>query len=257
MLGVVGMPDAGKGRFLSMFRERKPVMAMLHLKGTSPDDVLERMKRELDTYVTEGVDAVIVEDYFGTYGDMRRALAYIEQTKPDIVYGVNCLNIDARGFELAGEFGAAFVQLDSVVGHVKPRDEEALAAFLELFRSRYEGCVLGGVRFKYQPVLSERSLEEDLEIAKGRCDAVAVTQDATGQETSLDKIRAFREGLGDFPLIVAAGVTPENLKESFKIADGAVVGSYFKDTYRDDGELSAEHVRTFMDAVRKVREECA
>ncbi len=224
------MPETGKGRFLSMFRERKPVMAMLHLKGTSPDDVLERMKRELDIYVSEGVDAVIVEDYFGTYGDMRRALAYIEQTKPDIVYGVNCLNVDAMGFELAGEFGAAFVQLDSVVGHVKPRDEEALAAFLELFRSRYAGCVLGGVRFKYQPV---------------------------GQETSLDKIRAFRAGLGDFPLIVAAGVTPENLKESFRIADGAVVGSYFKDSYRDDGELSAEHVRTFMDAVRAVREECA
>ena len=103
----------------------------------------------------------------------------------------------------------------------------------------------------------DRSLEEDLEIAKGRCDAVAVTQDATGQETSLDKIRSFRAGLGDFPLIVAAGVTPENLKESFRIADGAVVGSYFKDSYRDDGELSAEHVRTFMDAVRAVREECA
>ena len=56
---------------------------------------------------------------------------------------------------------------------------------------------------------------------------------------------------------MAAGVTPENLKESFRIADGAVVGSYFKDSYRDDGELSAEHVRTFMDAVRAVREECA
>ncbi|OUN85940.1 BtpA/SgcQ family protein [[Collinsella] massiliensis] len=251
------MPEAEKSRFLSLFRERKPVMAMLHLKGSDPDDVFERMKRELDIYVREGVDAVIVEDYFGTYGDMRRALAYIQETKPDIVYGVNCLNIDAMGFELAMEFDAAFVQLDSVVGHVKPRDEEALAAFLELYRSRYTGCVLGGVRFKYQPVLSERSLEEDLAIARGRCDAVAVTQDATGQETSLDKIRAFRAGLGDFPLIVAAGVTPENLRESFKIADGAVVGSYLKDTHRDDGELSAAHVREFMDAVRRVREECA
>ena len=224
------MPEAEKSGFLSLFRERKPVMAMLHLKGSDPDDVFERMKRELDIYVLEGVDAVIVEDYFGTYGDMRRALAYIQETKPDIVYGVNCLNIDAMGFELAMEFDAAFVQLDSVVGHVKPRDEEAL---------------------------SERSLEEDLAIARGRCDAVAVTQDATGQETSLDKIRAFRAGLGDFPLIVAAGVTPENLRESFKIADGAVVGSYLKDTHRDDGELSAAHVREFMDAVRRVREECA
>ncbi len=252
---VVQVMDA-KG-FLSVFKERKPVMAMLHLKGETPDEVLERAKRELDLYIEGGVDAVIVEDYFGTYGDMRRALEYIREAKSEIVYGVNCLNIDAMGFELAQEFGAAFVQLDSVVGHVKPRDEEALEAFLDLYRGRYDGCVLGGVRFKYQPVLSDRTLEEDLAIARGRCDAVAVTQDATGQETSIDKIRSFRAGLGDFPLIVAAGVTPENARESLIIADGAVVGSYFKDTYHDDGEVSLDHVRAIMDAVRAVREETA
>ncbi len=243
--------------FLAAFKERKPIMAMLHLKGDAPDEVLERAKRELDVYIEGGVDAVIVEDYFGTYGDMRRALEYIRAAGSEIVYGVNCLNIDAMGFELAQEFGAAFVQLDSVVGHVKPRDEEALAAFLDIYRARYDGYVLGGVRFKYQPVLSERSLEEDLAIARGRCDAVAVTQDATGQETSLDKIRAFRAGLGGFPLIVAAGMTPENAHESLRVADGAVVGSYFKDTYRDDGEVSPDHVRVLMDAVRAVREETA
>lgn len=243
--------------FLTAFKERKPIMAMLHLKGDTPDDVLERAKRELDAYIEGGVDAVIVEDYFGTYSDMRRVLEYIRAARSEIVYGVNCLNIDAMGFELAQEFDAAFVQLDSVVGHVKPRDEEGLAAFLDLYRARYDGYVLGGVRFKYQPVLSERSLEEDLAIAQDRCDAVAVTQDATGQETSLDKIRAFRAGLGDFPLIVAAGVTAENARESLRIADGAVVGSYFKDTYRDDGEVSPDHVRALMDAVRAIREETA
>ena len=248
---------AERNGFLSVFKEPKPVMAMPHLKGDSPSDVMERVRREIDIYVEGGVDAVIVEDYFGMYGDMRRALEYIRDERIDIVYGVNCLNIDAMGFELAREFGAAFVQLDSVVGHVKPRDEEALAAFLELNRSRYDGFVLGGVRFKYQPVLSENSLEADLAIARDRCDAVAVTQDATGQETSLEKIRSFRDGLGNFPLIVAAGVTPENLAESFKIADGAVVGSYFKDTYRDDGEVSAEHVKRIMDAVRNMRGEVA
>ena len=37
---VVQVMDA-KG-FLSVFKERKPVMAMLHLKGETPDEVLER-----------------------------------------------------------------------------------------------------------------------------------------------------------------------------------------------------------------------
>lgn len=70
------------------------------------------------------------------------------------------------GFYLAREFECDYIQIDSVVGHVKPRDEYSLQAFFDLMRKEYDGYVLGGVRFKYQPVLSEKSLKEDLEIAK-------------------------------------------------------------------------------------------
>ena len=185
---------------------------------------------------------------------MVRALEYVRTQELPIPYGVNCLNCDPMGFELAMEYGASFVQLDSVVGHVNPRDEASIAAFLELYRNRYQGgYVLGGVRFKYQPVLSENTVEEDLAIAQGRCDAVCVTQDATGQETSMAKIEQFRAALGDFPLIVGAGVTPENAHKSLAVADGAIVGSFFKDTYKDDGEVSAEHIAALMDAVRAIR----
>ena len=65
-------------------------------------------------------------------------------------------------------------------------------------------------RFKHCPYLSGRSLKEDLEIAMTRCDAIAVSQDETGQETSMDKIQEFRNIIGDFPLIVGAGMTADN-----------------------------------------------
>ena len=243
----------GKGSFLDLFKERKPIMAMLHLKGETPHEIDERVKREVDLYVNGGVSAVIVENYFGTYDDMVRALEYVRAQELPIPYGINCLNCDPMGFELAMNYGGSFVQLDSVVGHVKPRDEASIAAFLNLYRSRFAGKVLGGVRFKYQPMLSENTVEEDLVISKGRCDAVCVTQDATGQETSMDKIEQFRAALGDFPLIVGAGVTPENAHKSLAVADGAIVGSYFKDTYKDDGDVSAEHIAALMAAVREIR----
>jgi hypothetical protein len=239
--------------FLGMFSNPKPVMAMLHLKGDDTCDVRRRFARELDIYLRNGVDSVIVEDYFGTYSDMVWGLEYLRERKVGIPYGVNCLNVDAMGFELAMRYGAAYVQLDSVVGHVKPRDEESIQAFLDLYRGRYRGCVLGGVRFKYQPVLSENDLDTDLRIAEKRCDAVAVTQDATGQETSLDKIRAFRAGLGDFPLIVAAGVTAENAAASLAVADGMVVGSYFKRDGKDSGEVDESRVAEFMRTIRAIR----
>lgn len=237
----------------SIFKNTKPVFGMLHLKGDNREDIFERFKKELQIYLDCGIDAVILENYFGDYDNLVDALEYISKLDLEIPYGVNCLNIDQMGFYLAQKYHAAFVQVDSVVGHVKPRDEATLREFFKMMRNYYDGYVFGGVRFKYQPMLSEKTVEEDLEIAKTRCDAVCVTQDRTGQETSMEKIIQFRNGLGDFPLIVAAGVTADNIEKQFEYADAVIVGSYFKDNYKDEGELCAEHVREILDIVENIR----
>ena len=242
-----------KKQFLDIVRHKKPILAMLHLKGDDAQDVLERAKREIELYRENGVDAVIVESYYGNYYDMERVLAYLQKADLDLIYGVNCLNVDPMGFELARRYNAAFVQLDSVAGHLKVRDDPAFHEFMKLNRETYKGYVLGGVRFKYQPYLSGRSLEEDLQIAMTRCDAIVVTQDATGQETSMEKIKEFRSIIGDFPLIIGAGVTAENCAEQFQVGDGAIVGSYFKDTYKDSGDVDGSHVKALVDACNQVR----
>ena len=239
--------------FLGLFKNKKPIIAMLHLKGDSREDVFNRFKNELNTYVRSGVDAVIVETYYGDYDNMVDALEYLSKIDLGIPYGINCLNVDHMGFYLAKKYNASFVQVDSVVGHVKPRDEATIQAFFDVERSDYDGCLIGGVRFKYQPMLSVNSLEEDLKIATGRCDGICVTQDRTGQETSMAKIVEFRNYLNDFPLIVAAGVTRDNLEKSLSVCDAAIVGSYFKDNYKDEGEVCEEHVKEFMETVRELR----
>ena len=89
--------------------------------------------------------------------------------------------------------------------------------------------------------------------AKARCDAVVTTGDATGIETPIDKLFRYKEILRDFPLIVGAGVNPENAYEQLKVVDGAIVGSCFK----PDGEIRAMVeiglVRRLMDVVDEVR----
>ena len=69
--------------FLSIFKNEKPILGMLHLKGSNDEDVFERFKRELNIYVKGGVDAIIVENYFGRYNNLEKALAYVEQAKLD------------------------------------------------------------------------------------------------------------------------------------------------------------------------------
>lgn len=236
------------------FAEEKIIIGVLHLKGETDEDTYRRAVEEIEIYRRCDVDAVMVETYFGTYSQAEKALEYLKNHSGNLAYGVNCLNVDAMGFELANKYDCHFLQIDSVVGHVKPRDEQSIAAFFDFYRSKYPHImVLGGVRFKYQPVLSEHTLEEDLETSKGRCDAVCVTQNATGEETDIEKIKQFRKGLGDFPLIVCSGVNPSNVKAQLSVADGAVVGSYFKDNCRDTGDVCEAHVRELMEEVKALR----
>ncbi len=238
---------------LSCFNVNKPVIGVIHGKGQDDEEILKRAVEEINLYKDNGVDGILVETYFGKYKQIEKILEYLKKEKLAIPYGVNCLNVDAMGFELANQYDCSFIQIDSVVGHVKPRDEQSLEAFFETFRSRCKAYVMGGVRFKYQPILSECSVEEDLKKAMKRCDAICVTENATGQETSISKIEEFRNGIGDFPLFVCAGVTAENVSEQLKYADGVVVGSYFKDTYKDTGDVCKEHVVELMSAVKDFR----
>lgn len=231
-----------------------PVIGMIHMAGVDDESAFKQAKEEIDIYIKSDVDAVLVETYFGSYNRVERVLSYLNKEKI-IPYGVNCLNVDAMGFELAIAHDCDFIQIDSVIGHVVPRDEPSLQAFFKLYRSRTTAKLLGGVRFKYQPVKSEKTVEEDLILAKERCDVICVTQDATGEETSLTRIKEFRKAIKDFPLFVCAGITADNIDKQLPYMDGMVIGSFFKDTYHDSGKVCKEHVDLLMDKVKKYRKE--
>ena len=49
-------------------------------------------------------------------------------------------------------------------------------------------------------------------------------------------------------------MTKENAAKQLEIGDMAIVGSYFKDNYKDIGDVSKEHVAEFMGMIKKIRE---
>ncbi|MFK9092188.1 BtpA/SgcQ family protein [Bacillus salipaludis] len=244
----------GKGEFLELFKAKKPIMGMIHLKGNNNEEKLEIAKREIDEMIENGIDAVIIENYFGSTENVEEVLRYIYAERKNIIYGLNILKDDHKSFELANQFEAKFIQLDSVAGHLTIEEDVQFHDFISKQREQTNAFVLGGVRFKYQPYLSGRSLEEDLKIGMTRCDAIVVTGEGTGLETDLNKIIEFRTIMGkNFPLIVGAGITAENFHNQLTLADGAIMGSYLKDSYKDDGYVSPEHIQQFMTEVQKFR----
>lgn len=234
-------------RFWDLFKKPKPVIAMVHLKGDSFDSIQERARKEIDIYLNCGVDAVLVENYFGSAGDVGWTLKYLQEHLPDAIYGVNVLGDYCRASEMAGEYGAKFIQIDSVCGHLRPKEDERYAEELASLREQSDAVLLGGVRFKYQPIRSGRGDAEDVRLGMERCDAIVVTGEGTGMVTPIDKVREFRSIAGDFPLIVGAGVSLDNLRQSIRHCDGYIVGSWFKEGHDAYGEVCEAYVREFME----------
>lgn len=249
--------------FLDLFKNKKPICAMLHLKGESNEEILSIAKKEIDIYIKGGVDAIIIENYFSNIGrvksikkqqeEVEEVLIYIKEQNFDMVFGLNFLDEDEINFKLAKKYDVDFLQLDSITGHLSPEKDKKFGEFVQTFRSECDVCIIGGVRFKYQPYNSGRSLEDDLKIAMQRCDAIAVTGNATGEETDMKKIESFKNIIGDFPLVIAAGVTYENCYKQLEIGDAAIVGSYFKNTYKDTGDVYFDHVEKFIKNISKIR----
>ena len=75
--------------FLSLFPRKKPILAMLHLRGESRQEKYEHALLEAGQLIGGGADAVIVENYFGDYEDMETVLEAFSREKVDFIYGVN------------------------------------------------------------------------------------------------------------------------------------------------------------------------
>lgn len=225
---------------------KNPVFGMIHTGYSADLGMLELAKKEIENYLRCGIYP-LVENYFGSADDCEKVLEWLYNAHPDAIYGINILGDYTWAFELARKYGAKFIQIDSVCGHLSPDKDEQYAENLRYYRKQNpDVLVFGGVRFKYQSVKSGRSVEEDLQIGMERCDAIVCTGERTGQSTPIRKIRQFKNTVGEFPVIVGAGVTAETARHTAEISDGAIVGSWFKEGHKDIGTVNEAYVREFM-----------
>ncbi len=239
--------------FEELFPNGKPIIGMIHHKGLDRADKLRRAALEADLLVSCGVDALMIEDYYGDAEDVERTLRWLHEERPHYCYGVNVLDKLTLSCDLAEKYGAKLVQVDSICGHLSPEDDIIYEKECLSCHGRGSFLLLGGVRFKYKDVLSGRSLETDLKLGMARCDAIVVTGTGTGVGTEISKIREFRSIIGHFPLIIGAGMTPETVKDQLALGDGAIVGSAFKENGKAEGELSEPAVRKFIAEVLSLR----
>lgn len=211
---------------------------MIHLSGEYP---LERALMEVSIYEEFGIDGIIVENY---HSSSKTVIDVLDCLKTSLEVGVNILpNEYKRAFDLSKKYNVSFIQLDYVSGKYernKSIDEED---YSREYSNHKPIQVLGGVWPKYYTPVS--NLDEDLDTAKERCDAIVVTGSGTGKVTPIEKIKYFRNHIGDFPLIIGAGMSVETI-DYLDFANGAIIGSAFKKDNNTMNPVDKFLVENFM-----------
>jgi len=234
-------------KFSSVFQINKPVIGMIHLSGKDQQDRVKRALEELSIYQEEEVNGAIIEDYHGSPQDVYETLKESSTKNFKITLGINILRDCYSAFKLASDFGARFIQFDTV----QTPDLE-LKWYNQLRKNYPHIAVLGGIGFKYTSPTGN-PLELDLAEGKSRCEAIVTTGNGTGIETPTKKLREYKKILESFPLIVGAGVNLKNVYEQLKICDGAIIGSYFKPEGNTRLQIDRKKVRDLMDIVKPLR----
>lgn len=259
---------------------KKPVIGVVHLPPLpgSPlwdgnwEGLIERAIKDAKALEEGGVDAIIIEnmgdkpfkirvDYI-TVASMTRVALEVKR-EVSIPIGISLLRNSApEAIAVANSVGAEFIRSnqwcwvsDSPEGLLTPVAREAWEVMIKMKR---RVTVIADVRVKHAYPLSHRDLCLEASDLAERClpDALAVTGPRTGEVPSSSTLATVRECIRrSVPIIIASGVHPEGIKQYWKLADGFIVGTYFKRESKIENEVDVERVRKLMRVVRELRGE--
>ena len=88
-------------------------------------------------------------------------------------------------------------------------------------------------------------------------DAICVSGLTAGAPTDLQSLAVVKGAAGEVPVFVNTGVRAHNVAEQLAIADGAIVGTYFKEGGVFENRTSRARVEELMSAARQFRASAA
>jgi predicted TIM-barrel enzyme len=228
-------------RFRATFAHRHVILPILHTTG--PEQVLRNARVARD----EGADGVFLISHGRVTDDeLLRIHQALVVELPGFWVGVNCLSLSVEEtFARVGE-RVAGVWVDDALVDERQEDQPAVQRILEVQRRHgWRGLYFGGVAFKYQrPV---KDLARAAALAARYMDVVTTSGPGTGQAAPPEKIRAMKQALGEHPLAIASGVTPENVGDYLPHADCFLMATGISYTFE---ELDPARLRDLVRVVR-------
>ena len=261
-----------------VFGTEKPIIAMCHLRAMPGDPgydpssgmkaVVNAGRKDLLALQEGGVDGVMFSNEFSlpymtqvdtvTVAAMARVIGEL-LPEIEIPLGVNVLWDAHASLDLAAAVGAKFVReiftgayasdfgvwntnCGAVVRHQHAIGAEDVRLLFNIYP---EAAVY----------LSPRSLA-DIAITtvfNTLPDGICVSGRTAGVETDTDLLAQVKEAVPDVPLFANTGVRVDTVETQLAIADGAIVGTYFKCDGITWNPVDARRVKEFMAVVEAYR----
>ncbi|WP_146347221.1 BtpA/SgcQ family protein [Falsiphaeobacter marinintestinus] len=166
---------------------------------------------------------------------------------PSLWMAVNFLAVTGKvAFPILGQLQSEGCQVDAYWADDACIDEDGanaeakeIAAVRE--SSGWDGLYFGGTAFKKQRAVDPSRYGDAAREACPFMDVITTSGVATGQEADLGKIETFRAAIGDRPMALASGISPENAMsyadvDCFMVATGINEPGNFYDI--DPGRLA-------------------
>ena len=265
----------------ALFDVPKPVIGVVHslalpgshsYRGESMEEIYAYALAEAMRYAQGGIDGLIVENArdlpflkpqeisHETVTAMA-IMARIVRQEVGLPVGISCLADGVvPALAIAKASGAAFVRatqwVNAYIGNEGYVDGCAAKALRYRRQIGAEDVhVLADVHVKHgsHAIVADRSLTElthDTEYYGA--DGMIATGTHTGAATPIDEVRAIKSATR-LPVLVGSGANDENIGVLLQVADGVIVGSSLKRGGKWWQPVDVERVRSFMDAVRRVR----
>jgi membrane complex biogenesis BtpA family protein len=260
--------------FNNLFKNTYPIIGCVHLQplpgsigfSGSLEEVYDQALKEAIILQEHGVDAVIVENFGDAPFFPDEVPSYTVSCMSVIVdrivsrlaipVGVNVLRNDAgAAVSIAHATGASFVRVN-IHMHAMLTDQGLIQGkSYETLRLKSmlgsDISILADINVKHAQSLVEPDIIQwthDLQ-DRGKADALIVSGTGTGVGIEIEELRIVAEH-ATVPVIIGSGFTPERAIELMDTSNGAIVGTYFKESGKVINRIDPDRVIGLLKAVR-------
>lgn len=230
--------------FRQSFRNSRVVLPVVHVTS------LEQARRNVTIASDAEADGVFLINHAMRWQELLSIHDQLARERTNVWIGVNCLDLDpADVFAAVGDRIQGVWVDNAEIVETSSRQEAADEIRSAQGHHDWKGLYFGGVAFKYQGEVAD--LRAACRAAAPYMDVVTTSGPGTGRPASVEKIRVMKEALGDHPLAIASGITPDNVADYLPFADCFLVATGISDAF---DEFDPKKVRALVDRVRAFEE---